>query len=150
MGNWNWAIEPRGKSKNKIWLGTFFGSVLTIFISFSGSETVFSRLVIDIADSYMLQQFHNCFHVSVKLNRGLIIIFTTFPLHSLAQKYNREKIHIFFPEMMKACPLINNLEKKNSRGSVFGLFLALLKVAQNVDATAAGSGSCFSIIILAS
>ena len=52
-------LGTRGTSKKKIWLGTFFKSVLTIFISFSG-------LVIDTVDSYMLQQFHNCLRVSVK------------------------------------------------------------------------------------
>ena len=57
----SWAIVPRGTSKKKIWPRRFFGSVLTIFISFSGSVIVFSGLVIDTADSYMLQQFHNCF-----------------------------------------------------------------------------------------
>ena len=62
----SWAIVPRGASKKKIWLGTFFKSVLTIFISFSRSVIVFSGLVIDTADSYMLQQFHNCLHVSEK------------------------------------------------------------------------------------
>ena len=41
----SWAIVPRGTRKKKIWLGTFFGSVLTIFISFSGSVIVFSGLV---------------------------------------------------------------------------------------------------------
>ena len=55
MGLWSgnffsmksWAIVSRGTSKMKIWLGTFFGSVLTIFITFSGSLFVFSGLVID-------------------------------------------------------------------------------------------------------
>jgi len=70
----SWSILPRGTSKNRIWLGTFFGSVFTIFISFSGSVIVFIGLVNDTADSY-------------------------------------------------------------SRGSVFGLFMALLKAAQNVNAT---------------
>ena len=42
----------RGTSKKKILLGTFLGSVLTIFISFSGSIIFFSGLVIDIPDSY--------------------------------------------------------------------------------------------------
>ena len=40
-------------AQKKIWLGTFFGSVLTIFISFSGSVIVYSGLVIDTVDSYM-------------------------------------------------------------------------------------------------
>ena len=31
---------------------------------------------------------------------------------------------------------MNKFEKKNSRGSLFGLFMALLKVVQNVNATA--------------
>ena len=62
----SWAIVPRGTNKKKIWLGTFFGSVLIICIYFSGSVIVFSGLVIDTADSYILQQFHNCFRVSVK------------------------------------------------------------------------------------
>ena len=48
----SWAIVPRGTIKKKIWLGTFFGSVLTISISFSGSVIVFSGLVIDTPDSY--------------------------------------------------------------------------------------------------
>ena len=34
---------------------------------------------------------------------------------------------------------MNKFEKKNSRGSLFGLFMALLKVAQNVNATAGQS-----------
>ena len=35
------------------------------------------------------------------------------------------KINIFFlPEMIKASPFINKFERKNSRGSVFGLFMA--------------------------
>ena len=73
MGNFffikSLAIVPRGTSKKKIWLGTFFGSVLTIFISFSGSVIVFSGLVIDTADSYMLQKFHNFFRCSVNVPR---------------------------------------------------------------------------------
>jgi len=60
------AIVPRGTSKKEIWHGIFFGSVLAIFVSLSGSVTVFSGLVIDTADSYMLKQFHNCFRVSLK------------------------------------------------------------------------------------
>ena len=31
----SWAIVPKGKSKKKIWLGTYFVSILTIFNSFS-------------------------------------------------------------------------------------------------------------------
>ena len=48
----SWAIVPKGTSKKKIWLGTYFGSVLTIFMSFSGSVIVLSGLVIDTADSF--------------------------------------------------------------------------------------------------
>ena len=54
----SWAIVPKGTSKKKICLGTFFGSVLTIFISYSGSVIIFSEQVIDTAKLYML---HNCF-----------------------------------------------------------------------------------------
>jgi hypothetical protein len=32
--------------------------------------------------------------------------------------------------------MINKFEKKNSWGSIFGLFMPLLKVPQNVNATA--------------
>jgi len=46
------AIVPRATSKKEIWHGIFFGSVLAIFVSFSGSVIVFSGLVIDTADSY--------------------------------------------------------------------------------------------------
>ena len=56
-----WAIVPRRSGKKKNLLGTYF--VFTIFISFSRSVIVFSGLA---TDSYMLQQFHNCFPVSVK------------------------------------------------------------------------------------
>ena len=38
----NWVIELRWTSQKIFWLGTFFGSVLTIFISFSGSVLVYS------------------------------------------------------------------------------------------------------------
>ena len=65
MGNYffvkSWAIVPRGTSKKR--LGTFFKSVLIIFISFSGPVIVFCGLVIDTADLYMLKQFHNCLRV---------------------------------------------------------------------------------------
>ena len=61
-------------------------------------------------------------------------MFKLFPYTPL---HNREKIsNFFFLEMIKACPLMNKFEKKNSWESVFGLIMALLKVAQNVNAAA--------------
>ena len=55
----------------------------------------------------MLQQFHNFFSRinKVKLQIAILLIVGHFPLHSLAQ------IGFFFPEMIKACPLMNNVEK---------------------------------------
>ena len=84
MGNFvflkSWAIVPRGTTKQKIWLGTFSGSVLIIFISFS---TIEKKLVI-----------------------------------------------FFLPEM------INKFEKKIVGGHFLVYLWPLLKVAQNVNATA--------------
>ena len=54
-----WSGKKNFVKSWAILLGAFF-------ISFSGSVIVFSGPVIDTADSYMLQQFHNCFRVSVK------------------------------------------------------------------------------------
>ena len=41
---------------------------------------------------------------------------------------------------------MNKFEKKNSQGSVFGLFMALLKVAQNLNATAGQEFFCIKML----
>ena len=61
------------------------------------------------------------------------MIFTSFPLHSLAQK--RKKFVIFFPEMIKASLLMNRIV-----GISFWYILALLKFAPNVKAIDHGNG----------
>ena len=129
----SWAIVPnRGKSKKKIWLGTFFWSNLTIFISFSGSVNVFSELVIDTGDSYM---FASISKVKSRIDNKLYVF--SLALHcTIEKKLVREELVIFFPEMIKACPLMNTFQKKNNWWSLFGPFMALLKVAQNVNTTA--------------
>ena len=108
---------------------------------------VFSWLVIYTADSYMLQQFHNCFCVSVKRR-----IVNNLYVFSLARPCTIEKkLVIFFPEMIKTCPLMNKFEKKESGRGHFLVYLwPFWKPCKMLTPPQVSHFSRISIIIFAS